>query len=1725
MSDTSKTDSGVSTPTTSAPTTTNTNVNGNRQQGYNRHRGGNQNKRFGTNRNSDREHVNDKRGYDKTSSNFKGNTAEMNGHVFQVHSESNSEKQFAKTYEMLGQYAKKHLTRSGDLDPLLNDMGDIKTPTLKEPEDIDPNASTVKKKIWDEQVKKYVERLEKLEDNLKAIYAVIWGQCSENMQNKIKSIDDFEEKNKSCDCVWLLQSIRKVTYNFEDRRYVYASLLNAELNYLNYKQHEHETVAQYLMNFRTRYEVFEHYGGCIGTHDTALKAVPDDSGKLTDNERRAKSRDATLAHLFIRHADPKRFATLIVDLDNQYSRGNNQFPVTLQNAYTLLSEYKVVESAVLKKTINHTPQSTPVPQMQATQDDVGNAMTFTQSTKIVAGTDGTSKPDIRCYKCNNNGHYAPQCPSGSSDVQLFQSTEMVTQPNVSFTFHQQHLPNGASVPDTWILLDSQSTVSVFKNPNYLTNIRPSTTVLTVYTNGGIQRSSLVGDIANFGMVWYNPDSLANILSLAAVRKQCKVTMDSSVEPCFLVHRNNGNIMKFLEYANGLYFHDPEAPTSDFTFVSTVQQNKQLFTNREVTNADAALALHQKLGRPSQQVFENILKTGQIRNCPITVDDAKRAFIIYGPCTANLKGAATRSNSEHVPSLVPSPLPSYITEYHNQVTLCIDIFYVQRIIFFTTISRKIKFRTISVLQDRNKSSILKELNIVIKFYQSRGFTIPDIHCDQEFECLRNDILPIQLNVVPADAHVGDVERSIRTIKERVRSTIHGLPFRRYPKLMIRELVFSATKWLNQFPADGGISDTLSPFTIMTGRPNVDFNTLKLEFGSYVQVFEDNFPTNSMKSRNTGAITLSHTGNSQGDYYFMSLETGRRLCRHAWTLVPMPNAVISLVEQMALAEQQPLIEGGLPLFELTPGLPVQDDPEFDDIADDILHGPDIDPVPVFEPLIPVPPQPAPEIIPDPQPDLAAPDVPPIVANPLQPDHHNDAFDAVPDNPPPPEFPDDLPDLVNDIDDIDDFQPPAPPPADLDQGDHVPFDHPEPPYNLRPHRELSYEHRFDHQFFQAALDAPTLDIHSLQQCTSAFLFHQMTASAGIKKHGQPALDALLAEFCQLESKHVFTGIDPSTLSLPQKRSALRLITLLKEKRDGRLKGRTCADGRPQRSLYTKEDTTSPTLSIDGLFLSLIIDAKEGRHVGIADVQGAYLNAKMDDVVLIRVTGNTLKILCEANPTYRTLICIENGHEEGAYLNAKMDDVVLIRVTGNTLKILCEANPTYRTLICIENGEEVLYLQLLKALYGCVKSALLWYELFVSVLTDLGFELNPYDPCVANTIIDGSQCTIAWYVDDMKISHQDPNVVSNIICSIEKKFGTMTVHRGDDVTFLGMDILFNTNNTVTISMSKFIDEVLEESGVVFHDTSCNTPAKSNLFDIDAGSATLSTSMSDLFHRLVAKLLYLSKRGRPDIQLAVAFLTTRVSHASEQDWTKLTRVLSYLRATRHLTLTLGADSLTKISSWTDASYAVHPDMRSHTGGAISMGTGAIMCKSIKQKLNTKSSTEAEVVGASDFIPSTIWARMFLEAQGYSIDENIFFQDNKSAILLERNGRASSSQRTRHIDIRYFFFTDRINTENLLIQHCPTAAMLADFFTKPLQGSLFTKFRDVILGYRHVSTLNEASPHHSTSFAVPSSSSASTAPTVSSSEERVVNPKKDDAPNESWMLVTRKKAPKKKAPT
>ncbi len=194
-----------------------------------------------------------------------------------------------------------------------------------------------------------------------------------------------------------------------------------------------------------------------------------------------------------------------------------------------------------------------------------------------------------------------------------------------------------------------------------------------------------------------------------------------------------------------------------------------------------------------------------------------------------------------------------------------------------------------------------------------------------------------------------------------------------------------------------------------------------------------------------------------------------------------------------------------------------------------------------------------------------------------------------------------------------------------------------------------------------------------------------------------------------------------------------------------------------------------------------------------------------------------------------------------------------------------------------------------------------------------------------------------------------------------------------------------------------------------------------------------------------------------MVYLSSRVIKCTDRDMRKLHRIIKYLNNTRELSLNLKPnEELMSIYAFVDASFAVHHDYRSHTGCVETFGMGGIFFKSTRQKRNTKSSTEAELVAISDALATIIWMRDFLIEQGYNIGPAILYQDNMSTISLVQNGSASN-ERSRHINIKFFFAHDRVKKGEIVVKYMPTDDMLADMFTKPLQGEKFRNMRDRVL--------------------------------------------------------------------
>jgi hypothetical protein len=273
-----------------------------------------------------------------------------------------------------------------------------------------------------------------------------------------------------------------------------------------------------------------------------------------------------------------------------------------------------------------------------------------------------------------------------------------------------------------------------------------------------------------------------------------------------------------------------------------------------------------------------------------------------------------------------------------------------------------------------------------------------------------------------------------------------------------------------------------------------------------------------------------------------------------------------------------------------------------------------------------------------------------------------------------------------------------------------------------------------------------------------------------------------------------------------------------------------------------------------------------------------------------------------------------------------------------------------------------------------------------------------------------------------------------------------------------FTMEGHVIINMTEYIKTILTDFLEDITGTR-TTPAGDHLFRVrDASKARLlPEEKATLFHHAVAQLLFLSAQAHCDIQPVTAFLTTRVKSPDEENLGKLKRLVQYLKGTLHMPLILSADSMTMPRWWVDAAFAVHDDCKSHTGAGMSLGRGMAMSYSWKQKINTKSSTEAELVGVDDSLAYILWARYFLQEQGYDMEPSLLYQDNMSAILLETNGKASSSKRTKHIKVKYFYIKDKIDQDEIVVEHCPTDQIRTNINTKPKQGAVFRQFRGKVM--------------------------------------------------------------------
>ena len=302
------------------------------------------------------------------------------------------------------------------------------------------------------------------------------------------------------------------------------------------------------------------------------------------------------------------------------------------------------------------------------------------------------------------------------------------------------------------------------------------------------------------------------------------------------------------------------------------------------------------------------------------------------------------------------------------------------------------------------------------------------------------------------------------------------------------------------------------------------------------------------------------------------------------------------------------------------------------------------------------------------------------------------------------------------------------------------------------------------------------------------QYTLKKGLQVFGPPGMEAVYKELQQLHERKVGEPRDASTLSPTQKKNALGYLMFLKQKWTGQIKGEGCTDGCKQHLHTPKDDASSPTVATESVLLSCVIDAKERHDVATVNIPGAFMQGDQDETVHMRLEGTLAELLTKCDPKL------------------------------------------YPQYVVTENNKLMLYVELIKALYGTLHATLIFWQKLMAKLVEWGFTINPYDCCVANKQINGQQCTLVWHVDDMKISHADSRVVNDIIDKLEQKFGKeapLTICQGKIHNYLGMVLDFTIAGKVQIHMEEYIRDMLmnlpeDMEGVT------TTPAAEHLFKVN---------------------------------------------------------------------------------------------------------------------------------------------------------------------------------------------------------------------------------------------------------------------------------------------------------
>jgi predicted phage tail protein len=944
-----------------------------------------------------------------------------------------------------------------------------------------------------------------------------------------------------------------------------------------------------------------------------------------------------LTRLFLNKLDRTRHATMVSRLDNNRKLGM-LYPQTVAAAYDLAREWKSETSVAVVNSGEH---------MFLTADEVRPAKKAAKSTAAkptaakaptaspakaspaTAGSNGAPAGRVpisekNCYNCGKKGHLKRNCPAlvlaafvGEDDpedddepaeLNLVCIQRSDGEPAIQVDTCAAPTPETAlHFSATELLFDSGAARSLFSNRSLLSDVRESAApwrVNGIDKDGDAIRVTKEGRFADLGSVYYSARSAGNILSQATMKDAGCTTRYDDHSDEYTVTGTAGRVWKFVrpqlpDGRQSRYYTcdlgEPEAVLQ--SSVTTVADNQRRYTKREVKRATAAVELMVRLGHASFETTIEMLNRGGLLNCPITAHDVRVAQAMFGRSLASIKGKTRRYAAAEVKQV----LAPRVTQ--QQQVLHVDLFFVKHLVFMLGVLTPLGLRMCYHLTDKGVDCVAEGLRLCVSAAASRDFDILEVRTDGEgaIGALASELHEkgLELKVASPGQHVPVVERHIKTIKERVRGYDNTLPYVMTCALLVYCVLFVVQR-LNWEPSRSSM-DKVSPFEQFSGR-KLDMRTdVRVGFGEYVQATVP-VTDNSMSGRTQGCITLLPVGNGTGAVEMLSLATRKPIVRDQFTVLPMPDIVVSTITRAA--ERQGYSRGFDPALP-APGSSASALDTVDAEAEEEDDAPQPHGLPTMMPI-----------------DGRVAEMQPVVASPTwsagvdatlhQPQQHTaHATHAAASH------------ITSSGHALD---------ATTAAGNAVApgVQQPPPAQQTQPEDDTDYAAAVasvGRRWSLRVAGGPVLctidpaanatrtetrrQLHLREGWHDECYALKMSVRAAMRERGAEAAPVIAAELQQMLDKGVWHGVKASELTPKQKSAIIRSSMFLKDKYlpDGqfeKFKARLVAGGDQQdKQLYEK--LSSPTAATSSVMIVAAIAAHEGRSVITIDIGGAFLNASI--------------------------------------------------------------------------------------------------------------------------------------------------------------------------------------------------------------------------------------------------------------------------------------------------------------------------------------------------------------------------------------------------------------------------------------------------------------------------------------------------------------------------------------